>query len=361
MIIIKHKHTKPETIEKEYPGAIIMDVTSASTSEYVKFSPFYPHRGIPVPFSPEWEATCVEAIWQGLKVFQSTGIDTSLFFNDSMKCLKRSVRKYGPMKGHRRGVNGSLHCLLDYLTARKLIYLPTYRWVLENRLGAMVKELRELSANQTVVLLDYNTNPDVLDPGKPLSHAALIKAYIESNYPEFQAEDASQALNEGQWVAHESLGPGQIIRLDGVKAEVCFDGITKTFDQFGSALKPVTADTPYLRTETSHGETATLCMNKNGLWGALENPEKKQVAIPCEYQEIHFYAARLATRQKMPTYYFLIKQNGLWGLLNKQGRQQATCIYEELSPRETDGLFTGFFFRRSGQVGLIDGKGQEGE
>jgi hypothetical protein len=359
MIIIKHKHTRPETIEKQYPGAVIVDVTSASASEYVKFSPFYPHRGIPVPFSPEWKATCVEAIWQGLKVFETAGIDTSLFFNDSMKGLKRSVRKFGPMKGHRRGVNGSPHRLLDYITARKLIYLPAYRWVLENKLADLVGRLRELSAQKTVVLLDYSTNPDVLDPGKPLSHAALIKAYIEGNYPEFRADDTPGALREGQWVVHDSLGPGRVVSIEGDKADVRFAGVSKTFDQFGSALKPVTADAPYLRTESSNGETATLCMDENGLWGALENPLKKQSAIPCEYEEIHFYAARLVARQKMPTYYFLVKQNGLWGLLNKQGRHQTPCIYDELSPRETDGLFTGFFFRRPGLSGLVDGKGLE--
>jgi hypothetical protein len=31
--------------------------------------------------------------------------------------------------------------------------------------------------------LDYNTNQDVNDPSKPLSHAFLIKAYIEGLYP----------------------------------------------------------------------------------------------------------------------------------------------------------------------------------
>lgn len=359
MIVIKHKHTKPETIERQYPGAVIVDVTSASTSEYVKFSPLYPHRGIPVPFSPEWKATSVEAIWQGLKVFQTAGVDTSLFFNGTMKGLNRSVRKYGLVKGYRRGVNGSPHRLLDDIDARRFIYIPAYRWVLENKLEPMVDELRQLSAQKTVVLLDDNTNPDVLDTGKPLSHAALIKAYIEGNYPEFQAEDTPQALHEGQWVAHESLGLGQIVHIEGTRADVRFEGATKNFDQFGNALTPVSADAPFLRTETSHGETATLCMNENGLWGALENPNKKQSAIPCEYQEIHFYAARLVVRQKMPTYYFLVKQNGLWGFLNKQGRQQSPCIYDELSPRETDGLFTGFFYRRSAYTGLIDGNGHE--
>ena len=63
MIIIASKRRKAENILKEYPGAILADVTSQATDSLVKLSPFYPHGGIPVPFSPGWTATCVEAIW----------------------------------------------------------------------------------------------------------------------------------------------------------------------------------------------------------------------------------------------------------------------------------------------------------
>ena len=36
---------------------------------------------------------------------------------------------------------------------------------------------------QDVVLLDYNLNPGNADKSKPLSHAELIKMYLEGNYP----------------------------------------------------------------------------------------------------------------------------------------------------------------------------------
>ena len=32
-------------------------------------------------------------------------------------------------------------------------------------------------------MLDYNTNTDIRDISKPLSHAGLVKLYIEGNYP----------------------------------------------------------------------------------------------------------------------------------------------------------------------------------
>ena len=127
-------------------------------------------------------ALSVEGIWQGLKVFEDYDIDTSLFSKRDMKNMKRTKRKYGPMRGHRKGVHGEE--LLGYLTARKHIYLPCYKWVLENKLQKLVTAIRIISKNKPVVLLDYNTNPDPWNPKSPLSHASLIKAYIEGNYPE---------------------------------------------------------------------------------------------------------------------------------------------------------------------------------
>ena len=182
MIIIESKRKKAATILKRYPDAILADVTSGAKDGLVKLSPFYPHGDIPVPFCEGYTASCVEAIWQGLKVFEGSDVDTSLFTNDTMKGLKRTVRKYGKPLGHRKGVNGTE--LLGYIEARKQIYLPCYKWVLENKLKKLVTAIRIISKNKPVVLLDYNTNPDVYNAKSPLSHASLIKAYIEGNYPE---------------------------------------------------------------------------------------------------------------------------------------------------------------------------------
>ena len=182
MIIIESKRKKAENILKAYPNAILADVTSSAKDGLVKLSPFYPHGGIPVPYSEGVTATCVEAIWQGLKVFEHCDVDTSLFTNDTMKGLKRTVRKYGKPLGHRKGVNGKE--LLGYIEARKQIYIPTYRWVLEHKVAHIIERLREASnSGKTIVLLDYDTNDDVDNPKRPLSHASLIKAYVEWVYP----------------------------------------------------------------------------------------------------------------------------------------------------------------------------------
>lgn len=181
MILIESHKKKTENILKKHPGAILADVTSKATDDLIKLSPFYPHGNIPIPFSGGMTATCVEAIWQGLKVFEDNDVDIHLFKNGTMKNIKRSVRKNGRPLGHRKGVNGNE--LLDYIEARKQIYIPTYRWMLENKVSSIIERMKEASKTKTIILLDYNTNQDVDDASKPLSHAFLIKAYIEGLYP----------------------------------------------------------------------------------------------------------------------------------------------------------------------------------
>ena len=202
MIIIESKRKKPATILKKYPDAILADVTSGAKDGLVKLSPFYPHYGIPVPYSEGYTATCVEAIWQGLKVFESCDVDVEMFQNDTMKNIKRTVRRFGKPLGHRKGVNGTE--LLGYIEARKQIYIPSYKWVLEHKVADIIERLRNASnSGKTIVLLDYDTNDDVENVKKPLSHASLIKAYVEGTFP---YEDVA--------VTHNNENKGNVIQLD---------------------------------------------------------------------------------------------------------------------------------------------------
>ncbi len=185
MIYVVNKKRKLEKIIEEFPDAAILDITSTSDKRYAQIlSPFYPHRNVPIPFTEGLKATCVEAVWQGLKVFEGADVDFSTFRNDTMRDLKRTVRKYGMPKGHRKGAFGK--DLLGYFEARMLIYLPTYKWVLDNvpEVHYVVERIKEQSKIQDIVLLDYNTNIDFRDVSKPLSHAGLVKLYIEGKYPE---------------------------------------------------------------------------------------------------------------------------------------------------------------------------------
>ena len=178
MIVIANKRSKSENLLKKYgQDAVIVDVTSKAQDDMVRLSPFYPHEGIPVPFSPGCTAMSVEGIWQGLKVFEHFGVDLQMFRNATMKNIKRTVRRFGRPLGHQKGVRSTE--LLPYLEARMLIYVPAYKWMLEHKAQPQVDFLRQLAESRVVILLDYNTNEDIADSSTPLSHAAMVKAYIE--------------------------------------------------------------------------------------------------------------------------------------------------------------------------------------
>jgi hypothetical protein len=124
-----------------------------------------------------------------------------MFQNGTMKNIKRTVRRFGKPLGHRKGVNGTE--LLGYIEARKEIYIPAYRWVLENKVASIIERLREASKTKTIVLLDYDTNADVENAKKPLSHASLIKAYAEGIYPYDDVD-----------VPHNKVSKDSVLQLD---------------------------------------------------------------------------------------------------------------------------------------------------
>lgn len=179
-IHVMSKRSSLENLKKKFPEAQILDLTSKGAAPWVQFSPFYPHGGIPVPFSPGQTGSSVEGIWQGLKVFEKEDVDRSKLAITNMSGLKRSSRKFGKVLGHRAGIDGN-H-LLSYLDARRQIYLPTYLWVLQNKLQDEIAQLKEIASQSALILLDYETNTDLNNLSKPLSHASLVKNYLEDNW-----------------------------------------------------------------------------------------------------------------------------------------------------------------------------------
>lgn len=185
MITVVNKKRSIENIQKDFPGAYILDITSSSPYHYGQIlSPFYPHRNIPIPGdSHGMTATCVEAIWQGLKVFEESDIDKQVFCNDTMKNIKRTTRKYGKPIGHRYGVFSNT--ILNYADARRLIYIPSYKYILEQipEVNRIIEKIKDKAKESDIILLDYNINPDNRDISKPISHAELVKMYVENRYP----------------------------------------------------------------------------------------------------------------------------------------------------------------------------------
>jgi hypothetical protein len=175
MISVRHRSTKNFA-----PESVVVDVTSKSPdNRFRAFSPFHPVPGgvgISVPegfFDAPLTSTTVEGAWQGLKVFENEGIDMRAMRNATMKGLKRNASKArGRILGH------GLHHVA-YLQSRKELYVPMYEQQMD-ALDALVQELVDLvKSGRNVVLLDYNTNTDVEDVSKPLSHASLVAGRVK--------------------------------------------------------------------------------------------------------------------------------------------------------------------------------------
>lgn len=177
-IVVESRQKLQATLEQIYPGAAILDVTSNGPDPWVRFSPLYPHGGIPIPNSSGKCAESVEGLWQGLKVFENADIDPEKWQITNMKGIERTSRSLGAVRGHQFGINST--DVLDCREARVMIYLPAYLWVLQNRLTADVAELEKMG--QDIVLLDDETNGDIDDLSKPLSHASLVKRFVEGSW-----------------------------------------------------------------------------------------------------------------------------------------------------------------------------------
>jgi len=204
---------------------VIIDVTSKSKHPYyVQFSPFYPHGGVPMPAvvagKLKLKSHTVEGVWQGLKMFRGKeeGILLQRFQKSDGKPndMKRNPQKgkdsgvchYGGgglgeipggivrqfsdaehtvsgMKGKANGMKqvatlGLDGESLDYVEARLKIQIPTYEWMLKNKMMPRVNELRALiKSGKKLRLLDFNVNGDAEDPkSSALSHAQLLRNYI---------------------------------------------------------------------------------------------------------------------------------------------------------------------------------------
>ena len=126
-------------------------------------------------------AYSIEAIWQGLKVFENGDVDVSIFTKNTTIELKRNSLSLGKMIGHRVCLNGEE--ILNLADARRRIFISRYRWVLDYKVQDIIKRLREANETKTIVLLDYNTNCDLHNYKEPISCAYLVKAYAEGLPP----------------------------------------------------------------------------------------------------------------------------------------------------------------------------------
>jgi len=148
-------------------------------SEYAKLSPFFPVGGVPLPEGVACgrkDSESVEGLWQGLKIIDGE-TDFGKFKITKMKGLKRSARN--------KKVGGHFICEnkepLDYLAARREIYVPAYLFHLK-KMRDVVERLRAEATQHKVALVDY-TDAEWDDLRKPLSHACVLRHVLLGRDP----------------------------------------------------------------------------------------------------------------------------------------------------------------------------------
>lgn len=166
---------------KIYSNTQIVDVSYSSRFLYEsgKLNPFYPHKKIPIPFTHGYDGISVSSIWNSLKVFEDSDVNMALRNSTNIQDLKRE--NLGRTIGFRQGYfNNNIMTVAE---ARRKIFIPMYRWTLEQKAFPIIQILREIVQQRDIVLLDDSVNCDINNINQPLSHAWLTKSYIEGSYP----------------------------------------------------------------------------------------------------------------------------------------------------------------------------------
>ena len=213
-ILISDVSMENKILTKEYPGCLIIDVSSNSTDEmYKKFSIDYCHEGgVPVPGKD------VIARSIGSFVRKSSIYELSC---DKKNTVKRIV-------GCR--IDNEM---LSLSQARESYFIPMYKWVLENKVHDLCKKLRQISQSRVVILLDDSCNHDIDKVSERLSYAFVAKEYIDGLSPEPASKMKSRVTPE----RIEHLEKGQVFVFGSdVKGNHIRGAAKMACDRFGAMI-----------------------------------------------------------------------------------------------------------------------------
>lgn len=187
-IFIANRRRQPKSLQEEFGDIPVFDVTFAGGDPLLStLSPMYPHGDLPVPYSERTlTANSLEAIWQGLKVFEHEGarLDAVALSKSGDKNIKRpSTAKRGRVLGHQQGLYTD-RPLLSLIDARSFIYAPLYRWQLQYHCKDALAHLNKALAQSDIVLLEAGNESDICDVFVPMVHSALLRLFLLGQYPE---------------------------------------------------------------------------------------------------------------------------------------------------------------------------------
>jgi hypothetical protein len=159
----------------------LVDMRSCAEPPWHRLSPDYQHGQIPVTGCAGMYADTCRGVFEGLKLTGRAGFTSHInigYFKGPgrVRTLRTGEHLNGWMyRGRAVGLEG----------ARLQIEIPTYQWLLNNRVPELVAKLRTLSATQNVWLWDDNQNINLNDAA-PLSYAALLCAVLRDDVRSFR-------------------------------------------------------------------------------------------------------------------------------------------------------------------------------
>lgn len=121
--------------------------------EWASLHPAYPHGNIPIPFFEDQKAISVEGVWEGLKLFETCGVDDSKFYITDMQKIRRTEDYYGKYIGHRVG-----SAILSYEEAYETIYKKLYKIILETAAKDTFQKLKKLNEKEPIIIIDDTEN-----------------------------------------------------------------------------------------------------------------------------------------------------------------------------------------------------------
>jgi hypothetical protein len=154
------------------------DAAPAAMRGWACLNPFHFRSGWRIPVPGTGLLACsVESVWQGLKFVDGlTDLDM----------LSRTPTKRPPEAERVAGFDYSASVFrfgphtIDLVTARYLIYLPTYLYLLDRLVPDIVlREITDALANGTDVhFYDWDANFDIEDASASFSHSAVLAAWF---------------------------------------------------------------------------------------------------------------------------------------------------------------------------------------
>lgn len=196
------------------------DCAPASMERFRCFNPFrfVPDLGLPVP-GQSVSACSIESVWQGLKLVDGQ-TEFSMFTRPPYKRPSEQERQ---RPGYRYEEAVFLYGtdVVDLVTARYALYLPTYLYALD-RLApqAVIEEIDgALEAGRAVAFYDWDDNFVLTDPSRSFSHSAILAAWFNATLERMLVRPAIHWLQRQGLDLPESAFPTERYRkLHGIRS-----------------------------------------------------------------------------------------------------------------------------------------------